>query len=168
MGFFWSKAQTPLNESLIGHNTPFIMRSCDILLVQSSEFEIAVNSEIWSHVGIIVMENNTPIVFFDGNFISFKDFKQNFSSICIRHCDCIRPSDFDKKSLEAAHEISKIMLQKDADRCSEGFSAGSILGIMGLAIKEQLEDGQLKPHHFSAYTPFKRLELPYHSEHISI
>lgn len=169
MGFIWSAPASPLKESLLEPEPSFILRTGDILLAYASEFEIALDSELWAHVGIVVYLNHEFQVFSNGEFVNVHDWIYRHEKVIVRHCQTIRPAGFNTDVLNACSRTADILLRGEIDlHYREGYCIGTVLGILGLASLDELASGRLRPQHFSHKTPFRRLQLPKYSEHWSI
>ena len=169
MGFIWSAPASPLKESLLNTEPSFILRTGDILLTYASEFEIALDSELWAHVGIVVYSNHKLQVFSNGEFVDVHDWIYRHEEVIVRHCEAIRPAGFDTAVLNACSRTADILLRGEIElHYREGYCIGTVLGILGLASLDELALGRLRPQHFSHKTPFRRLHLPGYSEHWSI
>ena len=177
MGFLWSQPELDLREerqlhdSLLESEPELIFRSGDLLLVPSTDLEITLNGEPWSHVAIIVIKNQKIMAFTNGVYEDVRDFVENHTKCTCRPLQCIREMGFDRRILDASERAANILLERTHMRIDyrEGFCVGTLLGIMGLADLEGLAQGRLRPHHFSSDTPFNRLKLhEYTQEHWTI
>ena len=168
MGFIWSSPVSPLKESLLDTTPESLLRTGDILLVYASEFEITLNTEIWSHVGIIVQTEPLQ-VFCNGEFVYINDWLARYDKVVARHCHAIRPTGFDARIMNAANKTADILLKNEIDiQYKEGYCVGNVLGLIGLVEKDELYDGGLKPSHFSVHSPYERLTLKDYSEHMAV
>ena len=166
MGFLWSKPENvSLRESLIDSDPDLIFRTGDILIARASELEIVLSSDVWAHVGIVVLKENQLMVFSNCEYTSITNWINRFEHKVVRHCCCIRTSRFDRDVLDATERVFNIMLRNNIPIDErEGYCIGSVLGILGLARLEELSRGDLRPYHFSSNTPYDRLTLEQYSE----
>ena len=165
----WSSPENPLKESLIDHSPTHILRSTDLLLVPSSELEIVMGGEIWSHVGLVVYRGAEKMVFVDGVFVPLQQWLYRYDGVIVRHCHCVRPMGFDKRVFLVAERIAGTMLTGDIEiQFREGYCVGEVLGKLGLASVSGVARSNIRPHHFSYGTAFTRLELVHYSEHCLI
>jgi hypothetical protein len=160
MGFMWSSPENPLKESLLNSNPETLLRTGDLLLAHASELEVTLNSELWTHIAIVVFKNGAMMAFEGGIFIPVVQWLNRHDCVITRHCNCIRLVGFDKRVLEAAEKTAEMTLSTDHFR--EGFSAGTMLEILGLASLQGVDE--LRPCHFSA----GRSQLRNFSEHFII
>lgn len=170
MGFLWSKPIEPgLKEALIDNDPLVFFRTADILLAEASEMEISLNSDIWAHVAIIVERKKTLWAYSDGEFVGVEDWIYRYDRVAVRHCNCARPSWFDKAVLDAANETSEILIRNEMsidDR--EGFCVAYVMYRLGLVSEEGFQKGPVRPDHFSGSTPFDRLKITEYSENYLI
>lgn len=166
MGFLWSKPQEhSLEQCLMETDSDVICRTADILLVEASEIEISLNSDIWAHVAIIVERDKSLFAFSDGEFVDVHDWIYRYDRVVLRSCHCIRPIGFDKTVLDAVNITSDILIRNEMNIDErEGFCVGSVMSILGLLSTEGLLKGPVKPEHFSSGTPFGRLQITEYSE----
>tara|TARA_B110000908_G_C10250291_1_gene451560 strand:- start:140 stop:652 length:513 start_codon:yes stop_codon:yes gene_type:complete len=170
MGFLWSKPiGRELKESLIENEPQIFFRTGDILLAEASEMEISLNSDIWTHVAIIVKNRETLLAYSDGEFAAVEDWIYRYDRVVVRHCHCARPVWFDKDVLDAANETTEILIRNEMDIDDrEGFCVASVLSMLGLVSKEGFQQGPVKPDHFSGSTPFDRLNITEYSQNYLI
>jgi hypothetical protein len=168
MGFFWSKP-TVMSESLIDKDQDLIFRTADILLVSATDLEIILNTDIWSHVAIIVAKHGILMAFTDGEFVPVDDWIYRHATVVVRYCEHVRPLGFDHQVLEAANRTSEVLIRNEMNiEEREGFCVGSILDSLGFISTEGLARGPVKPDHFSSGTPFDRLQITGYSDNWSI
>lgn len=166
MGFMWSSPENPLKKSLLDSDTETLLRTGDLLLAQSSELDVSLYCEVWSHIAIVVYKDGAAMAFMDGVFIPIAQWLNNYEHVVTRHCNCIRRTGFDKRVLEAAEKTAEMMLPMD--HFCGGFCVGMVLKRLGLASARGVAGGGLRPGHFSADTAFPRLNLRHFSGHLSI
>ena len=166
MGFLWSKPEdSPLRESLIDTDPDLIFRTGDIITARASELEIVLSSDVWAHVGIVVLKENQLMVFSNCEYTSILNWINRFEHKVVRHCHCIRTSRFDRDVLDATERVFNIMLRNNVSFDErEVYCIGTVLGILGLVCLEELSRGDLRPYHFSSKTPYDRLTLEQYSE----
>jgi len=158
MGFMWSKSKSPLTTSLLADTNQCILRTGDLLLVPSSDLHVTLNDELWQHVALVVSASK---IYSYGQIVSSVSFFEEFDTIHVRQLECRRPTGFQKKMVEA---VASSMAQsyRVADEYKEGFEIGHVLYKMGF----MPEIEELKPHHFSMTSPFKKMKLEMYSEHV--
>ena len=167
MGFLWSKSEdsSSLSESLVDSEPTLIFRTADILIARASEMEIVLSNDFWAHLGIVVLKQNKLMVFSNCEYTLINDWLNRHRHVVVRHCHCIRPSNFDRDVLEATERVFNIMLRKNIDIDErEAYCIGTVLGILNLVSLDELSRGQLTPFHFSSSTPYDRLNLQHYSE----
>jgi len=172
MGFSFSSfssPDSPLNESLLDPDNDIIFLSTDIVLAEASEFEIALDCEIWAHVGIVVSNSYGVQVFSEGEFVDIIDWLNRYENVIVRHCHCTRPLGFDATVMAAINDTIELMLTIPVEsHFQEGWCVGQVLKRLGLVSDECVASGKLRPHHFSSGTPFTRLQLNNYSENDTI
>jgi len=165
MGFMWSTPISPLKQSLLDTEPELLLRTGDILLAYASDFEIILNTELWAHTGIIVKGTSLQ-VFSNGEFVDIHDWIYRHDHVIVRHCDAIRPMEFDSQVMDAANRTADILLRNDIDEhYREGYCVGTVLGMLGLESLDNLARGGLRPSHFSFHSPSHRLRLKDYGEH---
>lgn len=163
MGFFFSKPNSELTESLIKPNHDVILKMGDLLLIPSSDIDISLDSEPWQHIALVV--SNTHVYSF-GQLLPIPQFVNQFEVICVRQLHCKRPTWFEKK-FKATVQASINDNTAIDEKHQESFDIANVLVGMDIIIQPNIANiAKLRPYHFSAHTPFKKLDLNKYSEHL--
>ena len=154
----WSKPKSPLQTSLLEDDRPIYLRTGDLLLVPTSDLDIILNDELWKHVALVISSTR---IYSYGQVVEAAAFFEEYDSVCVRQLNCPRPMGFEKKFVDG---VASSMAQsyRVNDEYKEGFEIGYVLYKMGFVPKIE----ELKAHHFSMGTPYKKITLDMYSEHL--
>jgi len=158
MGFIWSKPRGTLDDSLITEY-PVLVRVGDLLLVPTNDTDITLNDRLWKHVGVVAAPDK---VFCDGRFVDVNEFLASHVSVVVRQLHCARPYGFEQRFLVAAYDSLTHSIDK-APEHRAAFEIGYVLAAMGFIHWEDVP--MVRAYHFSAETPFRRLNLHMYSKH---
>ena len=158
MGFGWSKQKSPLQTALLKDARQIFFREGDLLLIPTTDMDITLNDELWKHVALVI---SPAKIYSYGQVVEASIFFDEYDSICVRQLDCPRPQGFQNKLVEA---VASSMAQsyRIPNRYKEGFEIGHVLYKLGFV--PEIEE--LRPHHFSIGTPYKKINLSMYSEHL--
>lgn len=154
----WSKSKSPLQTALLEDDQKIFLRSGDLLLVGSTDLDITLNDELWKHVALVISATR---IYSYGQIVETKLFFEEYDFICVRQLECPRPLRFQKKLVDAVASSMAQSYRVSAEY-KEGFEIGHVLYKMGF----MPEIEELRPHHFSIGTPYKKLNLNMYSEHL--
>lgn len=158
MGFVWSKPRGTLDDSLITEY-PVLVRVGDLLLVPTTDMDIALNDRLWKHVGVVAAPGK---VFCDGEFTDVRVFLASHASVVVRQLHCARPFGFEQRFLVAACDSLTHSMNAEPEHRT-ACEVGYVLAAMGFI--DWAHVPTLKAYHFSAETPFRRLDLHMYSKH---
>lgn len=144
MGFFWSKPEKSLKESLLPTGPAIILTIGDIILIPSSDLDIVLNNDVWQDVAIAL---SPALIWYNNKSISTDVLLRLYDEICIRQLNCTRPSGFNQKFEKAIRTSENV-----ADTL---FKMGFI---------DDVEN--ITPQHFSSNSPYARIQLPMYSKNI--
>jgi len=143
MGFFWSKPQNPLKESLLPTGPAIVLNIGDLILIPSSDLEIVLNNDVWQDVAIAL---SPSLIWYNKK----SEDVLLHPCICVRQLNCIRPPGFNQKIEKAIRNSENI-----ADTL---FKMGFI---------DDVDDVEnITPQHFSSNSPYTRIQLPMYSKNI--
>ena len=151
MGYLLSKSKNHLEEKLLPIENKTILKTGDILLVCSTDFEICLNSELWSHVAIVIQhpDKNISYAYHGGIFEPLDVYISRFAEIEVRMLQCARRKSFSREIYILAEKNAEMMLSKsdiDIDE-REGYAMAALMKKMGMLHSENI-DGAM-PFHFS-------------------
>lgn len=154
MGSFFSKTPRPLQEQLLTQYASIL--SGDLLLVPSTELEVALNSEMWAHVGMIVRIGDKYQVYHGGIFEDIDEYVSRHPSIQLRQLK----TDIGQETIyQFAQQSAETMMTTTVDQCDrEGYAIAIVLQLMGLIGTKRLVG--IRPYHFAVSDEL----LPYYSE----
>jgi len=144
MGFFWSKPENPLKESLLPTGPAIVLNIGDIILIPSSDLEIVLNNDVWQDVAIAL---SPSLIWYNKKSIPTDVLLHSYEEICIRQLNCIRPPGFNQKFQKAIRNSENIT---------------DILFKMGFI--DDVEN--ITPQHFSSNSPYTRIPLSMYSKNI--
>lgn len=160
MGFVWSSPVSPLSAPLLKGEPATNLRCADLLLVTKSDFEINFDCDMWSHVGLVFIQNSRVFVFCDGEVLSLLSFRKRHTEIFVRRAHCRRPSNFQTLVSDAVQQVAE-WNNKDIEN-RQGFCVFSVLVQLQLTSPDGQTAQDLHPCHFSHDT--KRLKLSMYSK----
>lgn len=151
MGYLLSKTKKTGEEKLLPLENKTIFKTGDLLLVCSTHFEICLNSELWSHVALVIRlpDQRLSYAYHAGVFEPLDVYISRFAEIEVRMLECVRSNSFNQEIYTMAQENADMMLSKmdiDIDE-REGYAMAMLLQKMGLLHSESVEGAM--PFHFS-------------------
>lgn len=162
MGIISSSPVSPLTVPLLKGEPTTNLRCADLLLVTKSDFEINLDCDMWSHVGLVFIQNSRVVVFCDGEVLSLLSFRKRHTEIFVRHAHCLRPYNFETLVSDAVQQVmTRLTLHKDIEN-RQGFCVFSVLVQLQLTRRKASSAQNLHPCHFSHNT--KRLNLSMYSK----
>lgn len=161
MGFIWSKPRGPLEDSLID-DYPVFLRMGDLLLVPTSDLDITLNRELWKHVALVMSSSK---VFTGGQMLSLESFISENDYLFVRQLESVRPSGFETRFVSAvADAMARSYAVRDEYR--ECFEIAHVFANMGFIDEACIHE--LRPHHFSSETPYRKLNLHMYSNNVCL
>lgn len=152
MGNLFSKQVDSLHEPLLSPNEPTGLQSGDLLLVCSSELELCLVSEIWSHVALVVCNQHLceAYAYHGGVFEKLQHYISRHQQIETRPLLCSRSDSFGVDLYMTAVTSSREFLAKTdlSEEEREGYAVADVLHKMGVVEVRRLCG--IRPTDFSA------------------